>query len=139
MRDATVLDARTDRAFAGSRDAAGAGGRAECVVLVHADDLRRQLLGEALRAAGFSVSEFSSVAEMERWPAGAIVVTHLRYFTPWWQDVGARHVVVLTDTPSNGEAVYMRTADAWILDLCVPNELVQLLHRVSGLAISSRN
>jgi hypothetical protein len=68
------------------------------VLVLDTDVQRRQRLATALRQRGFGVSVASSIADLERWPSGQIVVVDAARFTPWWATVGAVRVLVLSDS-----------------------------------------
>lgn len=68
------------------------------VVLVDADDMRREQMASSLRAEGIRVVPASRIANLERWPVGEVVVTHVAHATRSWFGVGATHVIVLADT-----------------------------------------
>jgi len=97
------------------------------VLLVQSDGVQRRELTRALRRAGVAVRDVSSIAEVERWPAGDVVVTEAERFTPWWKSVGATHVVVIVDTPEEGASVCERGADAWIEQHAHPDCLVAMV------------
>ena len=73
------------------------------VLLLDIDAHRRRRLAAALRNRGFEVSVAGAIADLERWPSGQIVVVDAARFTPWWAEVGAVRVLVLSDseTPIN--------------------------------------
>ena len=68
------------------------------VVFVDDNDNRRQKLVQCLEREGIPVVSAGSVAELEGWPNGKVLVTHARAVTPLWFDMGAAHVVVLADS-----------------------------------------
>ena len=68
------------------------------ILLLYPDTEYRRTFAAALRAVGFEVSTARHIAEIERWPVGTVVVVDAPRFTPWWQTVGAAHVVVLSDS-----------------------------------------
>ncbi len=72
------------------------------MVLIESDSLRRDLLARTCRDAGIPVLAVGSIAELERWPAGEVVVTESKQFTTWWHEVGAAQVVVLADSQAEG-------------------------------------
>jgi hypothetical protein len=72
------------------------------MVLIESDSLRRDVLARALRDAGIAVLAVSSIAELERWPSGEVVVTESSQFTTWWREVGCTQVVVLEETAAEG-------------------------------------
>jgi hypothetical protein len=85
-------------------------------------------LSQALRAEGMPVLAVSGIAEVERWPAGDIVVTDSRRFTTLWKETGAAHVVVLADNPQDGMDACGRGACAWIPRRCTPDTLIDVLY-----------
>jgi hypothetical protein len=97
------------------------------VLLVESDAVARRELTQALRRAGVPVRDVSSIAEIERWPAGDIVVTEAQRYTPWWKTVGATHVVVIADTPEEGLSACARGATAWIERQAHPEYLVAMV------------
>ena len=98
------------------------------MLLVEADFERRIQLSKALREEGMPVLAVSGIAEVERWPAGDVVVTDSRRFTPLWKEIGAAHVVVLADTDEEGMEACVRGACAWIPRRCTPDLLIEILH-----------
>jgi CheY-like chemotaxis protein len=68
------------------------------VVFIDDNDGRRQRLVQCLEDEGIPVVSARSVAELEGWPIGKVVVTHAASLTPLWFDMGAAHVVVLADS-----------------------------------------
>jgi CheY-like chemotaxis protein len=84
------------------------------VLLLESDVERREALVATLRAAGLPVVAFGTIAEIEQWPTGEVVVTDTDHYTPLWKDVGATHVIVLTDTPEEGLIACRQGATAWI-------------------------
>ena len=74
------------------------------MLLVHSDPFRRDELAQALRTFGFTVTAVRCVAEVEEWPYGDIVITEARFFSQFWLDVGAAHVLVLGDVTQPAEA-----------------------------------
>ena len=110
--------------------------RARTVVLLVATCAkRRHVLGEALRRLELTVLAVASIAEIERWPRGAIVITEYARFSPLWAQVGAAHVLVLAETANDGEAARRRGASAWLPSDCSPEALtlaVSALHDLRG-------
>jgi hypothetical protein len=84
------------------------------VVLMDADDVRRRILGGACRAAGLRVYSVASVAELQRWPDGDIVVAGSIYITPLWRQVGAVEVIALVDDASEGMTAVTNGATRWL-------------------------
>jgi hypothetical protein len=68
------------------------------VVFIDANDGRRQKLVKCLEQEGIPVVAASSVAELEGWPIGKVLVTHAASVSPLWFDMGASHIVVLADS-----------------------------------------
>jgi hypothetical protein len=102
------------------------------VLLVQSDSSERRELTRALRRAGVPVRDVSSIAEIERWPTGDIVVTEAQRFTPWWKTVGATHIVVIVNTPEEGASVWERGATAWIDRHADPDSLVAMIRSFLG-------
>src|SRR5688572_8584371 len=84
------------------------------MLLVEPDPERREVLVALLRWAGIDVTGSGGLAEIARWPTGAVVVTAFSHFTPWWKHVGASHVIVLADTPREGADACISGATAWV-------------------------
>jgi hypothetical protein len=64
--------------------------------LIHSDGRTRIELTALL--AGWTterVVAVATIADVERWPAGEIVVVEERFFTSFWASVGSAHVIVL--------------------------------------------
>src|SRR5262245_60116410 len=68
------------------------------ILLLDLDTRRRNQFASVLRGRGFTISVMRYIAEIERWPVGEIVVVDAARFTPWWTEVGALRVVVLSAT-----------------------------------------
>jgi CheY-like chemotaxis protein len=68
------------------------------VVFIDDNAGRRQMLVQCLEREGIPVVSAGSVAELEGWPVGKVLVTHAASVTPLWFDMGAAHVVVLADS-----------------------------------------
>ena len=73
------------------------------VVFIDDNDGRRQRLVQCLEREGIPVVSARSVAELEGWPVGKVLVTHAASLTPLWFDIGAAHVVVLADSDEERE------------------------------------
>ena len=69
------------------------------ILVINSNSADRKAVEQACQAAGLSVHAVSSVAEVERWPLGQIVVTDPAHLTPWWRGVGASEVIVLARNP----------------------------------------
>jgi DNA-binding NarL/FixJ family response regulator len=102
------------------------------VLLIEADADRRARLATALAASGMTVVAVASIAEIERWPEGDVVVTDSERFTPWWVHVGAKHVIVLADTAEQGVEACERGASAWVPRSCSPDLLIGMLRHLNG-------
>ena len=100
------------------------------MLLVERDDERRSQLSHALRAEGMPVRAVRGIAEVERWPAGEVVVTESRRFTPLWKETGAAHVVVLAETDEEGMDACVRGACAWIPRDAHADALIGVLHEL---------
>jgi hypothetical protein len=110
------------------------------MVLIESDAVRRQVLAAALRDAGIAVIAVGSIAELERWPRGEVVVTESRQFTPWWREVEAAHVVVLADTAADGHRCCRGGAALSLSRQCPPGRLIAAAlslgaHSLAGLAV----
>jgi hypothetical protein len=66
------------------------------LLLVHSDDRVRKEIASVLRHSGREhVVEASTIADVERWPRGEVVIVEAQFFTPVWLAVGAAYVVVI--------------------------------------------
>jgi hypothetical protein len=83
-------------------------------VLIEKDAGRRMELEFAIRAAGVSVLAVSSIAEVEEWPRGQLVITDVENVTPWWQLVGAIGVVALVKDGNEGRTALSNGATQWL-------------------------
>jgi hypothetical protein len=88
------------------------------VLLVMRDAHARERLRAQLHACGFRVTAVVRIAQVERWPAGQIVLTDRASFTPFWLTAGAAAVVVLTDDTADGAAACGAGATAWAPPSC---------------------
>ena len=102
------------------------------MLLVESDAIERRKLTAALRGAGLPVFDVGSIADLERWPKGDIVITEAQRYTPWWTSVGATHVVVLADTPEEGAAACAQGATVWVQRRANPDRLVSILRAFIG-------
>ena len=84
--------------------------RSTDVLVIDSDSAYRTALEQACQAAGLSVLAVSSIAEVERWPAGQIVVTDAAHLSPWWRMVGAAEVMLLARKPDDGVAAFEKGA-----------------------------
>ena len=85
------------------------------VLVIETDSTRRVAVEAACRAAGVSVLAVSSIAEVERWPEGQVVITDAAHLTPWWQQVGAVDVIALVNSAEEGLAACEKGATKWLL------------------------
>jgi DNA-binding response OmpR family regulator len=100
------------------------------MLLLESDAEERIRLTEALEEAGLPVLGVSSIAEIERWPAGDVVITAAERFTTWWKEMGATHVLVLANTPEDGAAACARGATMWVLRPCTTEQLVAAVRSI---------
>lgn len=102
------------------------------MLLLESDSDERQRLTEALEQAGLPVHGVASIAEVEKWPSGDVVITAADRFTMWWKEMGATHVLVLANTPEEGAAACAQGATMWVLKPCNPQQLVAAVKAVLG-------
>jgi DNA-binding response OmpR family regulator len=102
------------------------------MLLLESDTHERRRLTEALQEAGLPVLGVSSIADVERWPSGEVVITAADRFTMWWKEMGATHVLVLANTPEEGAAACARGATMWVLKPCHPQQLVAAVKSILG-------
>lgn len=101
------------------------------MLLIEGDSERRAELATALAASGMTVVAVASIAEVERWPEGDVVVTDSERFTPWWVQVGASHVIVLADSAEEGAHACEHGASAWVPRTCSPEALIETLKELA--------
>jgi hypothetical protein len=97
------------------------------VLLLDLDTRRRKQFASVLRGRGFKISAMSYIAEIERWPMGQIVVVDAARFTPWWTEVGAVRVVILSATSVEESRVYNGVPCTWIPHGAGPDVLIAAL------------
>jgi DNA-binding response OmpR family regulator len=102
------------------------------MLLLETDARERERLTAALQQAGLQVHGVSSIAEVERWPSGDLVITAVERFTMWWKEMGATHVLVLANTPEEGAEACARGAAMWVLKPCSTSELVSAVRSILG-------
>ena len=85
------------------------------VVLIHPDPHLFVAVAEACHPAGVPLEAVCQIAEIERWPIGQIVVTDLERISPFWQDVGAAHVLAVVQSATQGQIALARGATGWVL------------------------
>jgi hypothetical protein len=95
------------------------------MLLVVADTSQRNSLADACRGAGYHVSAVSRICEIEQWPTGEMVVTDEASRTNIWRNVGAAHVIVMTDAP--GHQGYELTTTTFVPCSCTGPTLVRLI------------
>jgi CheY-like chemotaxis protein len=88
--------------------------RCPAVLVIESNSTYRKALEQACQAAGLSVRAVSSIAEVERWPAGRIVVTDTAHLTPLWRLVGAAEVIVLVRSADEAMAAFEKGATMWL-------------------------
>jgi DNA-binding response OmpR family regulator len=94
------------------------------MLLLESDTRERHRMMAALENAGLPVFGVGSIAEVERWPAGDVVITSAERYTTWWREMGATHVLVLANTAEEGALACARGATMWVLKPCAPDRLV---------------
>ena len=102
------------------------------MLLLESNAYERERLTEALEEAGLPVLGVGSIAEIERWPTGDVVITGVERFTMWWKEMGATHVLVLANTPEEGAAACARGATMWVLKPCNTQQLVAAVKSILG-------
>ena len=110
----------------------------DAVLIIDADALRRVAVQWAFWAAGFSVSAVGSIAEVEQWPEGQLVITDLTHLSPWWRQVGAVEVVALAANAGEGRTALSNGATQWLHlpqePAAVATTLLALMCRVTRAA-----
>jgi hypothetical protein len=84
------------------------------VLVVVGDAQQRTTLVEAFRAAGVFARGVSSIAEIEQWPHGQIVVTDFEHVTPFWRTIGATEIIVVAPTVAVWKRALARGATGWL-------------------------
>lgn len=97
------------------------------MLLLESNATERQRLVDAVEHAGLPIVGAGSIAEVERWPSGDVVVTTAERYTTWWRDMGASHVIVLAETEAQGEDAVAKGATAWLPKPCCPDALIETL------------
>ena len=90
------------------------------VVLIHSDLELFARVADACRSVGVPIVAVRHIAELERWPAGHVVVTDVEHTTPFWRDVGAAHVLAVVWSAAQGRMALERGATEWALREHVP-------------------
>jgi hypothetical protein len=103
------------------------------VLLLESDRERRSALVNMLYSRGISAVAVGSIAEIERWPVGDVVVTEAAYFSSWWSHIGATHVIVLAESSAIGADACSRGAAAWLSRRCPPAALLAVLEHYTRL------
>ena len=88
--------------------------RFDAVLVIETDALRRMAVEWACRAAGFTVRAVSSIAEVEQWPDGQLVITDAAHLTPLWRQVGAVEVVALVANAEEASTALSKGATLWL-------------------------
>jgi hypothetical protein len=73
------------------------------VVFIDSDESRRERLVSCLTREGIPVAAASCVAELEAWPVGKVLVTHVASVTRFWFEIGAAHLIVLANSDEERE------------------------------------
>ena len=107
------------------------------IVLLDPDARRRNRVASTLRAAGLRVTAFATIAEMQRWPTGALLVVDVSYFTPWWKTIGVWDVIVISPTPDAGGGACERGAGGWVPARWTSEAVRQVVQRASRLPPAS--
>lgn len=94
------------------------------VLLLDMDVHRRERLATALQERGFDVSVAGSIADLERWPSGQIVVVDAARFTPLWAQVGAVRVLVLSDSDTLINLTCEGVPCTWVPNAADPESLI---------------
>lgn len=100
------------------------------MLLLESNAQERQRLVDAVQHAGYSVRGAGSIAEVERWPSGDVVITTADRYTTWWHEMGASHVIVLADSQAQGQDAMDKGAHSWLLKPCRPEQLIDALRSV---------
>ena len=104
------------------------------VLIIDADAMQRAALEQACRNAGMSVLAVSSVAEVERWPVGQIVVTDVAHLTPLWRKVGAAAVIVQVQRAEDGTHAGERGATHWLQPPPAPDVVATMVLALAAAA-----
>ena len=84
------------------------------VLVVVSDPGWRGTLERACRTAGVRVRATSTLAEVERWPEGEIVIADAAHVTPIWKTVGAVEVIALVNNAEEGYVALDEGASTWL-------------------------
>ena len=103
-------------------------------VLVGLDSTQRLMIQEACERVGVSVVAVSAVREVERWPAGGIVITDIAHLTPLWLERGAEEVIVLVDDAHEGIGCLNNGATRWLKVPATPEAITAMV-----LVLAARN
>ena len=98
------------------------------VLLIDSGATRRSACAQALWKAGCTVTNVSCIAEVERWPAGEIVVTDADHCTRWWKQIGATHVILLDAIDATSAA--RMGVDHTIGENCSIEDLVHVVFQI---------
>jgi DNA-binding response OmpR family regulator len=100
------------------------------MLLLESNDGRCTQLANALRLFGMDVLGVTSIAAVEHWPHGQVVVTEGRFLSTWWKRVGATHIILLADRQEDGIAAVEAGAAAWVPRQCDPETLLAAVKSV---------
>jgi hypothetical protein len=85
------------------------------ILLIESDPVVLRGLLREFHGAGVPAFGVTTIAHVERWPEGQIVITDLAHFTPWWRFVGAIQVIVLVDLAEQAQVALKHGATGWFL------------------------
>jgi hypothetical protein len=85
------------------------------VLVVESDPPALSALIREFTAAGVPAVGVTSIAHVERWPAGLVVITDLPHFTPWWREVGATQVIVFVVRAEDALPAMRGGATGWLV------------------------
>jgi hypothetical protein len=109
------------------------------VLLIESRPQLRAAIVETCREAGIPVFAAGSIVDVERWPAGDIVITDLEHLTPWWHTVGAQHVIALADDPDpDAMPARLDGATGWLRRSDSPRTVVALVRRLASASSPRR-
>ena len=84
------------------------------VLVVISDFALRTFVVDGCRSAAVPVRGVRSIAEIEDWPIGQIVVTDAEHVTPFWRTVGAAELIVLARNAGEWTDALERGATGWL-------------------------
>jgi ribosomal protein L37AE/L43A len=101
------------------------------VVFIDGNERRREELVSCLKEEGIPVVAVRSIAELEEWPVGKVLVTPAPSVTSLWFDVGALHVFVLADSDEERAVAADITHDRATVADGKPESLLASLRKVA--------